>query len=124
MFSTLEKNGIAKQRNKTLMEMEWYMIAHSTLPKFLQGDALRTIPYMLNQVPNKFMLKTPYEIMYGKKPTLKHFYVQGCKTKIKPYNPHTQKLEARTFNGYFIGYYISLRGNRFYYPTHSMRVVE
>ena len=57
------------------MEMVWCMIVHSTLPKFLWGDALRTTTYVLNQVTSKSVKKTPYEMMYGKKPSMKYFYV-------------------------------------------------
>ena len=80
------------------------MMAHSTLLEFLWGYALRTAAYMLNQVLSKSVPKTPYELMYGKKPSLKHFHIWGCKAKIRPYNPYTRKLDAKTISGYFIGY--------------------
>ena len=90
------------------------MMAHSTLLAFLWGDALKIATYVLNQVLNKSLPKTPYELMYRKKPSLKHFHVWGCKVEIRPYNPHTKKLDARTINGYFISYCIGSRGSRFY----------
>ena len=124
MPGTPKQNGNAVRRNRTLMEMVRCMMAHSTLPEFLWGDALKIAAYVLNQVPSKSVPKTPYELMYGKKPSLKHFHVWGCRVEIKPYNPHTKKLDARTISGYFIGYYISSRGSRFYCLNHSTRVVE
>ncbi|KAF2318390.1 hypothetical protein GH714_006465 [Hevea brasiliensis] len=42
------------------------------------------------------MPKTPYELMFGKKPSLKHFHV----------------------------WVVRQRGSRFYCPTHSTRVIE
>ena len=66
MLSTPKLKGIIKQRNRTLMEMVGCMLALSSLLEFLWGDALKTTTYVLNQVPNKYMPKTLYEMMYGK----------------------------------------------------------
>ena len=124
MPGTPEQNGIAERRNRTLMDMVRCMLAHSSLPDFLWGDALRTAAYILNQVPSKSVPKTPYELLNGKRPTLKHFHVWGCKAEVKPYNPSTKKLDSRTISGSFIGYCGNSRGCRFYCPTHSTRVIE
>jgi hypothetical protein len=40
------------------------------------------------------------------------------------YNLHIRKLDSRTTNGSFIGYAINYKGFRFYYPSHSTRIVE
>ena len=100
------------------------MITHSTLPKFLWGDALRTTAYVLNQIPNKSIPKIPYEMIYEKTLSLKHFHVWEYRAEIKPYNLYTKKLDAKIINGYFIGYCIGLRDSRFYCLTHSIRVVK
>ena len=52
--------------------------------------------------PSKFVPKTPYELMYGKSLSVRHFHVYGYKAKIRPYNPHTKKHDAKIINGYFI----------------------
>lgn len=36
---------------------------HSTLSYFHWGDALKANVYILNQLPRKYVSKTPYEIM-------------------------------------------------------------
>jgi len=69
------------------MDMLRCMLSHSSLLGFIWGDALRTVVYILNQVHSKCVLKTPYEILTGKKPSLKHFHVWGCKVEVRPYNP-------------------------------------
>ena len=101
-----------------------YMIAYSTLPKFLWGDALRTTTYVLNQVRSKSVPKTPCKMMYSKKLNLKHFPIWGCKIKVRPYSPYTKKLEKIIINGYFIGYWISSKGSKFYCLTHLTRIVK
>ena len=80
--------------------------------------------YILNQVPNKSVSKTPYELMSRKKPSLRHFHVWGCKAEVRPYNPQLKKLDLQTVSGFFIGYCVDSHGSRFYCPSHSMRVIE
>ena len=124
MPGTLQQNGVAERRNHTLLDMVRCMLSHSSLPDFLWGDAIKTAVYILNQVPSKSVPKTPYELMTGKKPTLKHFHVWGCKAEVRPYNPQLKKLDLKTISGFFIGYCVGSRGSRFYCPSHSMRVIE
>ena len=38
-------------------------------------EALKIASYILNQVPSKFVPKTPYELWLQKKPTLLHFHI-------------------------------------------------
>ena len=88
------------------------------------GEALRTATFILNQVPSKSVPKTPYELWSGKKPSLHHFHVWGCKAEIRPYNPQSKKLDPKTIGGFFVGYCIRSRGSRFYCPSHTTRIIE
>jgi len=52
--------------------------------------------------------QTPYELWYGKPPTVKHFRVFGSKCFIKMTNEKLGKFEPREDEGIFLGYsYIS-----------------
>ena len=62
--------------------------------------------------------------MTGKRPTLRHFYVCGCRAQVRPYNLETKKLNLRTVSGFFVGCYIRSRGSRFYCPTHTTRIID
>ena len=62
MLGTPQQNGIAEMRNHTLLDMVRCMLINSSLPEFLWGKALKTTAYILNQVPSKFVPKTPYEL--------------------------------------------------------------
>ena len=70
-------NDVSKRRNKTLKDMVRSMISQSTLPESLWGKALKTIAYILNKVPTKAAIKTPYELLTCQKPSLKHFFTFG-----------------------------------------------
>ena len=50
--------------------------------------------------------------------------VCGCPSEVRIYNPHENKLNPRTLSGFFIGYTKTSKGYRFYYPSHSTRIVE
>ncbi|RDX72091.1 hypothetical protein CR513_48476, partial [Mucuna pruriens] len=68
-----------------------------------------TMPDTLGQnrvakrLPNKLMSKTPYEQMAGRKLSLRHFHVWGCKGEVRPYNPQQKKLDLKIVSNFFIG---------------------
>ncbi|RVX00875.1 Retrovirus-related Pol polyprotein from transposon TNT 1-94 [Vitis vinifera] len=57
MPGTPEQNGVAEQRNRTLIDMVRSMMSNSTLPKFLWGEALKTAIHILNCVSSKAVPK-------------------------------------------------------------------
>ncbi|KAK8936095.1 hypothetical protein KSP39_PZI012974 [Platanthera zijinensis] len=67
-----EQNGVAERRNRTLKEMMRSMMSRTNLPEFLWGEALKTAVYILNRVPSKSVLKTPFELWTGRRPSLNH----------------------------------------------------
>ena len=87
MLDTPQQNGDTERRNRTLLDMVKCMLSNSSLPEFLWGKALKTATYILNQVPSKFVPKTPYELWPWKKPSLYHFHVWECKAEVRPYSP-------------------------------------
>ena len=100
------------------------MLINSSLTEFLWGEALKTTTYILNQVPSKFVPKTPYKLWSQRKPSLRHFHVWSYKVEVRPYNPQSKKLDPKTISEYFIGYCVGSRGSRFYCPSHTTRVIE
>ncbi|RVW61091.1 Retrovirus-related Pol polyprotein from transposon TNT 1-94 [Vitis vinifera] len=98
MPSSPDQNGVAERRNQTLLDMV--------------------------RIPTKAVPKTPFELLKGWKPSLRHMRVWGCSSEVRIYNPQEKKLDPRTISGYFIGYAEKSKGYRFYYPSHSIRIVE
>ena len=86
MSDTPQQNGITDRRNRMLLDMVRCMLVNSSLLEFLWDEALKTATYILNQVPSKYVLKTPYELWSQKKPSLRHFDVWSCKVKVRLYN--------------------------------------
>jgi len=123
MLGDPQQNGVAESRNRTLMDMVRSMMSYSTLPLSLWMEALKTAIHILNRVPSKSVLKTPYELWTGWKPSV-HLRVWGSPAEAKVFNPNIGKLDPKTISCHFIGYPEKSKGYRFYYPGRHTKFVE
>ena len=85
-------------------------MAESSLHIRLWVEALETAIYLLNRVPTKETIKTPYELWMGIKPRLKHLHIWGCPAQVRPYVPKDRKLDSRTISCYCVGYWERILG--------------
>ena len=99
-----QSNGIAERKNRTLKEMMNAMLLSSGLPQNLWGEALLSANYILNKMPHKKTLKTPYELWKGHKPCYKYLKVWGCLAKVEVPKPKKVKIGPKTIDCIFIGY--------------------
>lgn len=90
------------------------MLSESRLPMYFWAEAVNTACYTHNRtLINKYLMKTPYEIMAEKKPTLKYFYIFGAKCFVlKHGHERLGKFEAKVHEAIFVGY--SRRSYRVY----------
>ena len=65
MLGTPQQNGVAKRRNRTLMDMIRSMLSNSHLPLFLWSEALKNDVYVLNRVSSMAVPKTPFVLWSG-----------------------------------------------------------
>jgi transposase InsO family protein len=119
-----QQNGVAKRRNRTLMDMVRSMMSYSTLPLGLWMEALKTTIHILNRIPSKSVPKTPYELWTGRVPSLAHLRVWGSSAEAKVFNPNIGKLDPKTVGCHFIGYPERSKGYRFYCPNSYTKFVE
>ena len=85
---TLEQNGVAEQKNRTVVEMARSMMVASGVFKEFWVEGVATTLYLLNISPTKAVRnQTSYEAWKGKKPRVSHLkffgkwqsdYKQGC----------------------------------------------
>jgi hypothetical protein len=90
------QNGVVERRNRTLMDMVRSMISYSTLPLGLWMKALKTVIHVLNRVPSKSVVKTPYELWAGRVSSLNHLREWGSPAKAKVFNLNIGKLHPKT----------------------------
>ena len=90
------------------------MLSKSKLPMYFWDEAINTACYTHNRILiNKDLMKTPYEIMNDKKPTLKYFHVFEAKFFVLKYGDDRHgKFEAKAHEAFFVGY--SRRSYRVY----------
>ena len=98
-----EQNGVAERRNRTLMDIKRSMMSRLNLLEYLWGEAIKTTTYIMNRVPSKSVLETPFELWTDRKPSLNHFKVWGCPGEVRNYDPSLKKTYSRTTRCYFIG---------------------
>ena len=77
------KMGVVERKNRTLIEAARTMLQDADLPTSFWSKAINTACYIQNRtLINKSVGNTPYFIMRGGKPTVKHLHVFGRKCYI------------------------------------------
>ncbi|GJW17244.1 retrovirus-related pol polyprotein from transposon TNT 1-94 [Tanacetum coccineum] len=103
-FSSLytpEQNGVAKRKNKTLIEPARTMLNGLVLSKHFWTEAVRIAYYTQNRsIIVKRHDKTPYEIFRETIPDISYFYVFGCHVFIHNHKDHLGKFYAKAGDGY------------------------
>nr|GEX44366.1 putative ribonuclease H-like domain-containing protein [Tanacetum cinerariifolium] len=97
---TPQQNGVAKRRNKTLIEIARTMLADSKLPITFWAKAVNTTCYVHNRVlVVKPHFKTPYELFRGRTPALSFMRPFGCHVTILNTLCNTPKLVRIRISG-------------------------
>ena len=98
------------------------MMSYSSLPLSFWGYALETAAYILNQVPSKTVLGTPYERWTGRKVNLGRIKIWDCPAHVL--RQKTSKLASRSELCLFIGYPKETKGFIFYSPEDNKTFVS
>ncbi|GJS80616.1 putative ribonuclease H-like domain-containing protein [Tanacetum coccineum] len=108
---TPQQNGVAKRRNRTLIEASRTMLTDSKLPTTFWAEAVNTACYVQNKVlvvkPHN---KTPYELFHGRTPTLSFMRPFGCPVTILNTIDHLGKFDGKADEGFFVGYSLNSSG--------------
>jgi len=69
-----------ERKNRTLVDIARTLLIDSNLPKSFWTEAVNTACYVTNHCLIRFLLnKTPYELLYNRKPKLNYLRDFGCK---------------------------------------------
>ncbi|GJR21743.1 zinc finger, CCHC-type containing protein [Tanacetum coccineum] len=121
---TPQQNGISERKNRVLKEMVNSMLSYSGLSQGFWGEAMLTACYLLNRVPNKRNMITPYELWTKKKPNLNYLRVWGCRAVVRLPDPKLKTLGERGIECIFVGYAEHSKAFRFYViePNESVAI--
>ncbi|GJW78235.1 zinc finger, CCHC-type containing protein [Tanacetum coccineum] len=78
------------------------------------GEAMLTACYLLNRVPNKRNMITPYELWTKRKPNLNYLRVWGCRAVVRLPDPKLKTLGERGIECIFVGYAEHSKAFRFF----------
>ena len=81
------------------------MLEDAKLPTYFWVEAINTACYTQNCTLINKHGKTPYEMVKGKKPSVKHLHIFGCKCFVLRTHPkQLGKFDTKADEGIFVGY--------------------
>ncbi|GJR99788.1 ribonuclease H-like domain-containing protein [Tanacetum coccineum] len=108
---TPQQNGVAKRKNRTLIEADRTILADLLLPIQFWAEAVNTACYVLNRVlVNKPQMKTLYELLMGKTPNIGFMKPFGCPLTILNTLDNLGKFDGKSEEGYLLGYSTNRKG--------------
>jgi hypothetical protein len=79
------------------------MLDEHRTPRCFWADAISTVCYISNRIFIRSILHlTPYELRFGRKPSVSHFRPFGYKCFVLKHD-NLDKFESRSFNGILLG---------------------
>ena len=120
---TPQQNGVVERKNRTLIEMARTMLSEYKTPIRFWADAINTACHIVNRVYlHKFLKKTSYELITGKKPNVSYLRVFGAPCYIRDMN-HNSKFAPKAHEGFLLGYGSNSHTYRVY-NSHHGKVME
>ena len=120
---TPQQNGVVERKNRTLIEMARTMLSEYKTPIRFWADAINTACHIVNHVYlHKFLKKTSYELITGKKPNVSYLRVFGAPCYIRDMN-HNSKFAPKAHEGFLLGYGSNSHTYRVY-NSHHGKVME
>nr|GEW57966.1 retrovirus-related Pol polyprotein from transposon TNT 1-94 [Tanacetum cinerariifolium] len=121
---TPQQNGVAKRKNRTLIETARTMLADSLLPTTFWAEAVNNACYVHNRVfvtrPHN---KTPYELLTGRSPNLDFMKPFGCPVVILNTLDYLGKFEGKADEGFLVRYFVNNKAFRVF-NSRTRRVKE
>ena len=115
---TPQQNGVSERKNRTIMEMTRCLMFEKNLPREYWAEAAHTAVFLLNRLPTKAVIrKTPYEVWYGFKPSLKNLKVFGSLCFVYVPRAKRDKLDKKAEAGIFVGYSLISKAYRIFQPN-------
>ena len=117
------QNGLAERTNRTLKEKMNAILMDAKLPQQFWTEILDTVTYLKFRSPASILNKrTPFEVLYGKKPHLEHLRRIGSKAWVLIPEEHRGKIDQRSSECLLLGYSEPFQYKL--YELHSGRILH
>ena len=110
-----QTNGTAERAIRTIVTIGRSMLHYAKLNKCFWAEAAMTAIYIKNRLPSpKCQDQTPFEIVNGHQPSVKHMQIFGCRAYVL--NPKEKRLkwDPKAREGLFMGYEVLSKAYRIY----------
>jgi transposase InsO family protein len=99
-----QQNGVMERKNHTQVEMARMMLDEHRTYRCFWADAITIACYISNRIFLRSILHvTPFELCFGRKPSVSHFRPFGCKCFVLKCG-NLDKFESHSFDGIMLGY--------------------
>nr|GEX40712.1 hypothetical protein [Tanacetum cinerariifolium] len=120
---TPQQNGVAKKKNKTLIEAARTMLVDSELPTTFWEKAVNTTCYLLNKaLVIKPHNKTTYELIRGSPPLINFMKPFGYPITILNTKDYLGKFDEKADEGFFVGYSVVRNGSDWLFDIDSLTI--
>lgn len=101
-----ELNGVAERYNRSAMDMGRCLMREANIDKRYWPEAIKTMSYLKNRgIANTIENKTPFEIFFGRKPSVKHLKIYESRVLVRiPVVLRKSKWDDKAKVGVLVGY--------------------
>ncbi|KAM2928689.1 hypothetical protein COP2_035913 [Malus domestica] len=122
---TPQQNGIAEQKNRTIMNMVRCMLSEKHIPKTFWPESVNWAVHMLNRSPTLAVkIKTPEEAWSGRKPSVEHFRVFGCISHVHVPDSKRVKLDDKSIKCILLGVNEESKAYRLFNPVSNKIIIS
>lgn len=122
---TPQQNGVVERKHRHLLETARALRFEANLPTKFWGECVMAAAYIINRLPSKTINnKTPFEILFERKPEYEHMKVFGCLAYFRNTDTNGDKFEWKGKPGVFLGYPPGTKGYKIYDITNNKMVVS
>lgn len=121
---TPQQNGRVEREIQSITQMARCMLIGSELGQELYAEAVDCATYIQNRLPNVSTDKTPYELIFNRKPYLKHICEFGTEAHVIINGHYLSKFDARTEPGYIVGFTKRRNTYKIYLPQRKRVIMS
>jgi transposase InsO family protein len=103
--NTPQRNGKSERLNKILFDLARAMLKARKMPRRFWGEAILHAGYVINRTPKNDNKHVRLEMIFGIKPTFEKMLEFGTPVMFHNHDPHIKKLDERSFEGIFLGFW-------------------